>query len=522
MPARPPTPAPVPACVPDPAAQAGPRRRAFLGQAGGLSGALGLSGVATVTGLGGLLAGCGGSSSDDRETALRDLDAKIEDAMARYQIPGVALGLWLDGHSTLKGYGVSHVDQPTPVDADTLFRIGSNSKVLCGTTAATLIDRGELDLDQPVERYVRDFVPPPGGEGVTVRQLLNHTCGWLGYDYHDTGPGDDALAQYARDIRRLPQLTPPGRTFSYSNSGLGVAGRVIETITGTTYEDAVQRLLLDPLGMASTGYDVDAYIGRTIAAPHAVDDDGAPIVVPELWALPRSMNPFGGAIASVRDVLAFARFHLGDGKARGRRVMREGTLLSMRRDPGAGGTLLVELDGAGISWMVRPTAEGPKVVHHGGDVPGYHSGLMLVPDRDFAITVLTNSENGPKLIEALFFDDWALDRFVGLHNLPATPRTLDAAALAAYEGAYLAQQIPFDGSVVDLPLRITAQDGGLVAALGPRGAQTRQTLRFYRNDYVLVTPLEGPPNYVRASFVRGGDGTVAWFRLGGRLFRRQG
>ena len=487
-------------------------RRRFLQRAGGAAA------VAALPALG----ACGGSDDlSDADAARRDLDAKIAEAMQRYRIPGVAVGVWHAGQAWLKGYGVTNVDSPRPVDADTLFRIGSNSKPLCGTAAAVLIDRGRVDLDRGIDHYVPDFVAPAGAEGVTVRQVLNHTCGWLGYDYHDTGRGDDALAQYVRDVRRLPQLTPPGQTFGYNNAGISVAGRVIECVTGGSYEDAVRSLVLDPLGMSATTFYTDEIIGLNIAAPHDVGPDGEPVVAPALWALPRSMNPFGGAISSVRDMLTFARFHLGDGSAGGRRVMSAATLQSMRSHPGAGGTLLVELDGAGISWMIRPSAEGPKVIHHGGDVPAYHSGLMLVPERDFAITLLTNSENGPKLVEELFFDDWALARFAGLHNLPAVPQALDAAALAAYAGRYGAQQIPFDGATVELPLTLAAHQGGLLAALGPEGAQAQQLLRFYAPDFVLVDPVEGPPLYARANFVRGADGAVAWFRLGGRLFRRE-
>ena len=440
--------------------------------------------------------------------------------MAQYRIPGVAVGLYFDGREYLRGYGVTNVDSPRPVDADTLFRIGSNSKTLCGTAAAVLIDGGQLDLDRTVASYVPDFVAPPGGEGVTVRQVLDHSCGWLGYDYHDTGRGDDALARYTRDVRNLPQLTPPGETFSYSNSGIGVAGRVIERVTAGTYEAAVQSLVFDPLGMQSTDFFADDIIGRNIAAPHDVGPNGEPVVTPGLWALPRCMNPFGGAISSARDLLAFMRFHLGDGTAGGKRVMSRATLEGMRNRVGPGGTLLVELDGAGVSWMVRPTAEGPKIVHHGGDVPCYHSGLMLVPERGFAMTLLTNSENGPNLVHQLFFDDWALALFAGLHNMPAAPRMLDASALAAYEGSYSAEQIPFDGNPVALPLALTAHQGGLLASLGPPGAQSQYVLRFYKDDFVLVAADETAPSYIRANFLRDAGKRVAWFRFGGRLFRR--
>ena len=80
-----------------------------------------------------------------------------------------------------------------------------------------------------------------------MRQLLNHSAGWLGEYYADKGPGDDALARYVAGIARLPQLTPPGKVFAYNNAAIVLAGHVIEAVTGSTYEEAVRELVLDPL-----------------------------------------------------------------------------------------------------------------------------------------------------------------------------------------------------------------------------------------------------------------------------------
>ena len=104
--------------------------------------------------------------------------------------------------------------------------------------------------------------------------------------------------------------------------------------------------------------------------------------------------------------------------------------------PGPGGTGLTELIGVGVSWMLRPTAEGVLVVWHTGEAVGYATCLTLVPAKRFAIILLTNSEGGPMLINELFIRDWVLRDFVGLHNLPAPPRRLSASQLAQYEGQY--------------------------------------------------------------------------------------
>ena len=135
------------------------------------------------------------------------------------------------------------------------------------------------------------------------------------------------------------------------------------------------------------------------------------------------MNPTGGLISNARDQLRYARFHLGDGRAPdGTPLLTPASLAAMRSQPGPGGTLAFEMDGVGVTWFLRRTAEGIHVIEHGGDWPGQHSSFMFVPERDFVLTVLTNSESGPRLISQLFEDDWALQQFAGLRNPPRCPR----------------------------------------------------------------------------------------------------
>ncbi len=459
---------------------------------------------------------------DSTSTRLfRQLDEKIEAGLVRYAIPGAAVGVWYRGMEYVKGYGVTNVDYPVPVDGDTVFRIGSTTKTFTGTTVMRLVEAGRLALDAPVRTYLPDFATsdPSVAERVTVRQLLNHTAGWLGDDFVDTGPGDDAAARYTASIARLPQLTPPGTVFAYNNAAVEVAGRVIEAVTGVPYETAVRALLIDPLGLAHSRYFTDEIVGFNVAASHNVVG-GKAVVQPAFFRLWRSLDAAGGLISSARDQLRYARFHLGDGTVpgTGTRLLSRRSLVEMRSHPGPGGTLFVELDGVGVNWMLRPSAEGVRIVQHGGDWAGQHSGFLMVPDRDFAITLLTNSEGGPNLVDELFADDWALQRFAGLHNLPASPRRLSPAQLAPYEGRYTQQEVAPDGSLVSAEYELTASEGQLLATAGGVPALR---LAFYRPDFVLVYTPDGQRTPLRATFVRGTGGRVDWFRLGGRLARHE-
>lgn len=487
------------------------------------------------------LAACSSNSSSGPAPAttttgtgdgFAELDAKIEAGMKAYAIPGVAVGLLTGGREYIKGYGVTNVDHPVAVDGDTVFRIGSTTKTFTGTTVMRLVDQGQIDLDAPVRRYLPDFAVADAGASaaVTVRQLLNHTSGWLGDDLQDFGRGDDALARYVASMTRLPQLTPPGEVFAYNNAGLVVAGRIIEVVTGSTYEDAVQSLLLEPLELGHTRYFSDQIVGFNVAASHNVVD-GKPVVDTGFWGFPRSCNPTGALISTVRDQLRYARFHLGDGTTPdGTRLLSQDALTAMRSEPGAGGTLQVELLGMGVTWMLRPSAEDVTIVQHGGTWQGQRSGFFLVPERNFAMTVLTNSEGGAALTTELFADDWALRRFAGVSNLPATAQSLTATELAPYEGRYVAEQVVETGDLEGVAIEFRGRDGrlhGTMADLADVSTNPGEDtaaqlgLAFYRPDYGLDLGPDGEPVGTRSNFVRDPDGDVAWFRSHGRLYRRQ-
>jgi CubicO group peptidase (beta-lactamase class C family) len=453
---------------------------------------------------------------------FRELDDKIRAGMTKYAIPGVAVGVWYRGTEYVRGYGVTNVDHPKPVTGDTVFRVASTTKTFTGTVLMRLVELGKLDLDAPVARYLPEFRTADAAVArkATVRQVLNHSAGWLGDCFQDTGEDADALTRYVASLARAPQLTEPGAVFSYNNAAFALAGRLIEVITGFPYEMAVRIMLIDPLGLDHSRY-FDHELGEfSVAMSHNVVG-GKPVVEPEAFRIWRSLNAVGGLISSARDQLRYARFHLGDSSAPGARrpLLSPKSLLAMRSRPGPGGTLFVELDGVGVSWTLRPSAQGVRIVQHGGDWTGQHSGFLMVPERDFALTLLTNSEGGPGLVGELFSDDWALRRFAGLSNLPAVTSSLSERDLVGYAGNYVQQQIGPDGQLVAGQIEVAPSNGRLLVSLG--GTPVAQ-LAFYRPDYVVMLGPNGEEGTTtRADFVRGSGGQVEWLRVGGRLMRRQ-
>lgn len=464
----------------------------------------------------------GPASEQDAATLFGILDAKIEAAMAEHKIPGVAVGVYWRGHEHVRGFGVTNVDYPQAVDGDTLFRIGSTNKTFTGTAVMRLVEKERVVLDAPVRTYLPGFrtSDPTVAERVTVRQILNHSAGWLGDDFEDFGRGADAIARYIDSMATLPQLTPLGEVFAYNNAAIVLAGRLIEVVTGKAYEGALHELVLDPLGLDHTGFFTDELIGYEIAASHKIDG-GRAVVDRSLWPMPRTLHPTGALISSARDQLRWARFHLHEGAITGTTPLLTPALFEAMRSPlGPGGTLGIEIDGVGVTWWKHRTAEGVPVWQHGGDWTGQHSGFLFVPERGFAMTLLTNSTGGPKLTSALFFDDWALRLFAGVSNPPAIPRRLTDAELARYVGRYLAHSIN-PGEPEDASVEIRAANGRLEAETRVGEQSEKLTLAFYRDNYVVMIEPDGRTAPYRSDFITRPDGSVAFFRSGGRLHAKQ-
>jgi CubicO group peptidase (beta-lactamase class C family) len=474
-----------------------------------------------------------GSAGDQNADALfRELDARIEAAMAANDIPGVAIGVLYQGHEHVRGFGATNRDYPLPVDGDTLFRIGSVTKTFTATTIMRLVEQGLVDLDTPVRTYLPELTlaDESVAAAVTLRQLLNHSPGFLGEYYADTGRGADAISRYVAGMPALPQQTPLGQVYDYNNASVVLAGRVIEAVTGQPYETVVRDLVLDPLGLDHSFYNADEFIGYNVAASHTTAD-GASVVNPPAWRLWRSLFPTGGLISSARDLLRYARFHLSDGAdIQGPPVLSAASLQAMRTDLGPGGTAGSEIDGVGLNWFQRRTAEGVPVYFWPGTWAGQFSGLLFVPDRGFAIGLLTNADSAAGLrADLIAIGDWVLERFAGLHNPPAVPQTLTAAQLAPYEGRYVQHVVnPLPGEAEESWLEIRASEGGLQLRFIPSpGTQAPNPdlegswsdVAFYRDNYVVALDAEGNPADTRADFVPGPNGEIDWYRLGGELYR---
>ncbi|HZS94888.1 MAG TPA: serine hydrolase [Chloroflexota bacterium] len=449
----------------------------------------------------------------------------VTHAMERLHVPGVGLGLLHEGHEYVSGFGVGNVEAPLPVTGDTLFQIGSITKTFTATTIMRLVDRGELDLDVPIRTYLPDFeFAGDAAATITTRHLLQHSSGIEGDLFQDTGRGDDALAGYVSRMRTFPPVAPVGALFSYSNGGFTLAGRLIEVVTGQVYETAVRELLLDPLGLTDSSFFAEQVMLRRFAVGHGVINERAEVMrgshpdIPtgerEWWAILRSCAPEGGLACSPRDLLHYARFHLGNGAAPdGTRLLEPESLQAMHAPAVPAGP-----DGwVGLSWFIRDV-QGIRIVSHDGGTNGQIARLLFVPERDFALAILTNADRGGRLAREV--EQTALATFLGIKEPEPRVQERSATELAAYVGRY-ENEAPTGGVIVSVRDGLLALEHIPRPSLPGAGADLEpQTSRaaFCGDDQIVI--LDGPGKDTCAEFLRDSQGTVRWFRWG-RAFRRR-
>lgn len=430
--------------------------------------------------------------------------------MARLRVPGVAVAVTHAGRVYADGFGVTSVEHPLPVTADTLFQIGSTSKTFTATLAVMLIDAGQLVLDAPIRTWLPDFhtASERASAVVTLRHLLTHHTGWPGDYFKDFGRGDGALARYVAAMARAPQQLPPGSAFSYCNSGFYLLARLIEVVGGAPFEQIMAERLLVPLGLSMSSYFPEVALTHRVASGHLVRHDGVAVARP--WHMARCLNGGGGLISTARDQIAWARFHLGDPALAD--VLPVAARRRMQQPHADAGGMC---DQFGLGWMLSDHA-GHRLVKHGGATHGFLSAFELWVGHDFACTVLTNADAGRELRDTVAAA--ARRHFLGIADAepPTVPPPREA--LADYAGTYRAPLATCTLAVVDDSLQIRVQDAARPGSQPPPPAPAAR-LSFTGPDRTVVA--DGAHRGERCEFLRDEDGHIVWLRWDGRLARRE-
>jgi CubicO group peptidase (beta-lactamase class C family) len=394
------------------------------------------------------------------EARIKELSRFVETGMKELGVPGVSLGLVQDGKVVFAdGFGVRELGRPAKPDGDTLFMIASNTKALTTLMLAKLVDEKKLTWETAVTSLLPSF--KLGSADTTSRVLVKHLiCACTGLPRQDLEwllqfkgvTPEGALATLAT----IQPTTKFGEMFQYSNLLAGAAGFVGGHVVfpklelGAAYDEAMRTLVFSPLKMTATTFDYARALSGNHASPHAPDIDGKPAhAVMEMNYSVIPLRPAGAAWSNIRDVLKYVTMELAGGVTRdGKAYISKDTLL-MRRTP----QVTIGKDTTYGMGLMVDTTYGVPVVHHGGDLFGFHSDMMWLPDQKVGGVILTNSDPGwilrgnfsRKLLEVLFdgrpeadaevaaqgktfFQQLAADR--KLLTAPADP--MDAAKLASH------------------------------------------------------------------------------------------
>jgi CubicO group peptidase (beta-lactamase class C family) len=363
---------------------------------------------------------------------------RLTELLEKHGVPGVSVAALAGDEVSAVAAGVLNTATGVSVTTDSLFQIGSVTKVWTATVLMRLAEQGRVGPDTPVQELLPEFrvADAEVSRRVTLRHLLTHTSGIDGDFFHDTGRGDDCLARYVAACAGLEQVHPLGATMSYCNTGYAVLGRVVERLTGAVWDDALRDLLIEPLGLTRTWTLAEDVLRYRAALGHDTGTDGV-LRPAAVWGLPRSLGPAGTINATAADVLALARLHLRGGVAPdGARLLSGRAVAEMRVPQVEVPTAWDKGDRWGLGWALFDRG---GLCGHDGSTIGQRARLRVAPDRGVAVAVLANSETaGPLISEvtgALLHD---LTGLVPAQPLapPAEPEPVDPAELDRCAGGY--------------------------------------------------------------------------------------
>jgi CubicO group peptidase (beta-lactamase class C family) len=425
---------------------------------------------------------------------------RLADAAQRHRVPGASLGVLHDGEIAEATYGVLNKQTGVEVTADSLFQIGSITKVYTATIVMRLVEAGQLSLDEPVVSYLPEFAVADREvtEAVTCRHLLAHTSGIDGDHFLDTGRGDDCLERYVASMAGLRQNHPLGATMSYCNSGYSLLGRVIEKVTGKLWDRALNELLLAPLGLTRTVTLPEEAIRFRAALGHLAEGAEDPHAAP-VWGLMRSCGPAGLISATAADVLTFARLYLDGGVAAdGTRLLEAETIRQMREPQVAVPDRWTLGSHWGLGWILFDWGAG--VYGHDGNTIGQSAYLRIVPEAGLAITMLTNGGSPADVYRELFAELLAELAGVCLPARPepaALPGALDSGRfVGVYERASARIEVTGD----DGRLRLTMTNTGPLSESLEAKSHTLDLVPAQPEENLFVVRPEGTDQWLPVVF----------------------
>ncbi len=442
-----------------------------------------------------------GESLLGRVGEIRDA---FELLVRKHRVPGAALAVSHRGELVDVATGVLNVRTGQPATPDSVFQIGSNTKLLTTTLVMQLVDEGEVDLDAAVVTYLPDFrLKEPGAEHVTIRHLLTHTSGLPGDHFEDYGRGDEATGAYVASLAELPFDHPTGALFSYCNAGFTTAGHVAEVVTGSPFRQLLVERIARPLRLRSLTTALDEMFALPTAVGHVLLDGEIRVHPQPVFGW--SSTPAGSmTVATAAELARFAAVLLAGGVAPDgstRLLSAESAAAMLRHEVDRPLSTDATAMGQGLGWRLE-TWTGKQAAGHGGATMGQLSFLQTIPGDELVVVLLTNSGSTSfALWDEL--GNWLFDELAGVRmagNPPAAdpPPDLD---LDRYVGTYRRAGVEYE---------VRADDEGLLLDQHLRTPMARPAedpsglrLRPVDPERFLVTLQGRTFTLVFVDFVRG-------------------
>ncbi len=410
--------------------------------------------------------GASGPGEVDYASVVASLTDLAEEERERWGLPALSIAL-VDGQRTVWSAGFGEERPGVPATGETVYRVGSVSKLFTDIGVMQFVEQGRLDLDAPVTTYLPDF--RPRGEGaadISLRHLMSHRSGLVreppvGH-YFDSSAV--TLQATVASLTGTDLVYAPGSRTKYSNAAIAAVGRVLEVVAGTPFREVLQTRVLDPMGMPRSAFEP---VGDRLARGEMWTQHGVRFPAP---AFELGMTPAGSMYSSVDDLGRFMRVLFAGGQGGEGPILSRQSLEAMWAPQGrVGGEA-----GYGLGFRLFDV-EGHRAVGHGGAIYGFSTELLALPDEGLGVVVVSSLDGSGEVVSRL--------AGIALRMM-----------LAAREG----RTLPTPPDREPLPADLARRLDGLFGS-DEAGVRLRE-----RNGRLVLTPLEGGGSY-RLSLAREGE-----------------
>jgi len=376
----------------------------------------------------------------DYISVIEQLEKTVQNELARGILTGVSIAL-VDGDRLVMaaGFGLADKDHRQPATANTVYRVGSISKLFTALAAMQLVEQGKLDLDAPINDVLKDFhieCPFDDAGPLTLRQMMCHRSGMVrespvgGY----LDGSQPTIAETIASLESCALVNPPNTKTRYSNVGPTIVGQAVSIVSDQAFEDYQQEHLLRPLGMRRSAWRANQLPSDQLSSSYMRVADGRGGFLHQV--APRfelGTLPAGNLYSSAGDLARFAQMLLAEGHAPKGRILQAETLGQMTKPQ-----LIDEPTGFGLGFHVGTFADH-RTIRHSGAVYGFSSSLVVIPEAGIAAIVLGNEDIAPGPVRRL--SDAALSLMLeaktgqGAKPAPA-PIQLTSEQLRSFKGDY--------------------------------------------------------------------------------------